>query len=99
MEIVTTTVSEQTIKVIPRELTTSVRFILSDKEQPINEIDENITCTIDNEFLIIPFTANFFKEGRRYFIRVLNGQNERIWLGEAFCTDDNDLQNYKINGQ
>ena len=98
MEIVTTSVSEQTIKIIPRELISTVRFVLSDKEQPSNEIDESITCTIENEFLIIPFTVNFFKEGRRYFIRVLNAQNERIWLGEALCTDNNDLQNYKING-
>lgn len=98
MEIVTTSVSEQTIKIIPRELLTSVQFILTDKEQPSNEINETINCTIENEFIIIPFTANFFKEGRRYFIKVLNNESKRIWLGEAFCTNNTDLQNYKING-
>lgn len=98
MAIVRTTTSEQTIKVTPRELLTEVRFILEDKEQPSNIIDENIICSIQNEFIIVPFSANFFKEGRRYFIRILNLTDDRIWLGEAFCTDETDLQNYKING-
>ena len=49
-------------------------------------------------FMIVPFTANFFKEGRKYFIKIYNELNERIWQGEAFCTDATDLQNYKING-
>lgn len=98
MQIITTSTSEQTIKVIPRELLTEVRFILEDKEQPGNIIDENIICTIQNEFIIVPFTVSIFKEGRRYFITILNMSDERIWLGEAFCTDSTDLQNYKING-
>ena len=98
MEIITTTSSEQTIKIIPRELLTEVRFILEDKEQETNVIDENIICSIHNEFIIIPFNASFFKEGRNYFIRILNGLDERIWMGEAYCTDETDLQNYSING-
>jgi hypothetical protein len=98
MEIVTTSTSEQTFKVIPRELTTDVRFILVDKEQESNNLDVTIVCSIFNEFLIVPFTIPFFKEGRKYFIKILNLNNERIWMGEAFCTNDTDLQNYKING-
>ena len=98
MEIVTTSTSEQTFKIIPRELTTDVRFILEDKEQESNNLDVTIVCSIFNEFLIVPFTIPFFKEGRKYFIKILNLNNERIWMGEAFCTNDTDLQNYKING-
>jgi hypothetical protein len=98
MEIVTTSTSEQTFKIIPRELITDVRFILVDKEQESNNIDVTIVCSIFNEFLIVPFTIPFFKEGRKYFIKILNLDNERIWMGEAFCTNDTDLQNYKING-
>ena len=98
MEIVTTSTSEQTFKIIPRELTTDVRFILVDKEQESNNVDVTIVCSIFNEFLIVPFTIPFFKEGRKYFIKILNLNNERIWMGEAFCTNDTDLQNYKING-
>lgn len=97
MEIIKTSVSQQNIKIIPRELLTSVRFILVDKEQETNIIDEIVTTSIDGEFIIVPFSSNFFKEGRRYFITILNNENKRIWLGEAFCTDSNDLQNYKIN--
>ena len=98
MEIVTTSTSEQTFKIIPRELTTDVRFILVDKEQESNNLDVTIVCSIFNEFLIVPFTIPFFKEGRKYFIKILNLNNERILMGEAFCTNDTDLQNYKING-
>ena len=98
MEIVTTSTSEQTFKIIPRELITDVRFILVDKEQESNNLDVTIVCSIFNEFLIVPFTIPFFKEGRKYFIKILNLNNERIWMGEAFCTNDTDLQNYKING-
>ena len=57
-----------------------------------------LICSIFNEFLIVPFTIPFFKEGRKYFIKILNLDNKRIWQGEAFCTNDTDLQNYKING-
>jgi len=98
MEIVTTSTSQQTLKVIPRELITDVRFILEDKEQESNNIDVTLICSIFNEFLIVPFTIPFFKEGRKYFIKILNLDNKRIWQGEAFCTNDTDLQNYKING-
>lgn len=97
MEIIRTDITEQTITVIPRELLTSVRFRLVDKEQESNIIDETVTSTILNEFIKIPFTASFFKEGRKYFIQVFNGSDERIWQGEAFCTDETDLQNYNIN--
>ena len=98
MEIVTTSTSEQTIKILPRELTTDVRFVLEDKEQPTNNVDVTLICSIFNEFLIVPFTIPFFKEGRKYFIKIFNLDGDRIWLGEAFCTNATDLQNYKING-
>ena len=98
MEIIKTLTTEQTIKVIPRELLTSVKFLLEDKEQESNVIDETIATTVQNEFITIPFTASFFKEGRCYFITVKDMSGNRIWQGEAFCTDDTDLQNYKING-
>ena len=39
MEIVTTSTSQQTLKIIPRELITDVRFILEDKEQESNNLD------------------------------------------------------------
>ena len=98
MEIVTTSTSEQTIKILPRELITDVRFVLEDKEQPSNSVDVTLICSIFNEFLIVPFTIPFFKEGRKYFIKIFNLDGDRIWLGEAFCTNATDLQNYKING-
>ena len=98
MEIIRTEVTEQTIKLIPRELLTSVRFTMVDKEQESNSIDEIVTCTIQNEFITIPFTASFFKEGRKYFIKIYNLSDVRIWQDEALCTDQTDLQNYKING-
>ncbi len=98
MEIFRTVDTEQTITVIPRELLTSVRLYIEDKEQPGNEIDEIVVSTIENEFITVPFSANFFKEGRRYWIVIYNLSDERIWMGEALCTDKTDLQNYKING-
>ena len=98
MEILRTTTSEQTIKIIPRELITEVRFILKDKEQDSNIIDQNIICSIHNEFIIVPFTVNFFKEGRKYDIKILNLQDKKIWFGIGFCTDATDLQNFKLNG-
>ena len=98
MEIIKTLTTEQEIKIIPRQLLYSVRLYLVDKEQESNVINEIVNVTIVNEFMIVPFTANFFKEGRKYFIKIYNELNERIWQGEAFCTDATDLQNYKING-
>ncbi len=97
MEIIKTDITEQTITVIPRELLTSVRFVLVDKEQESNIIDETVTSTVLNEFITIPFTASFFKEGKKYFLQVFNLSDVRIWQGEALCTDKTDLQNYNIN--
>ena len=98
MEIVTTSQGQQTIQILPRELTTDVRFVLEDKEQPENIIDVTLLCEVKNEFLLVTFAIPFFKEGRKYFIKIFNLEGERLWLGEAFCTNETDLQNYKING-
>ena len=59
MEIIKTVTSEQQIKIIPRELLNSVRLYLVDKEQESNVIDEVINVTNVNEFMVVPFTANF----------------------------------------
>ena len=98
MEIVTTSTDAQTIKIIPRQLITDVRFVLEDKEQPSNNVDVTLLCEVQNEFLNVTFTIPFFKEGRKYFIKIFNLEGQRLWLGEAFCTNNTDLQNYKING-
>lgn len=98
MEIVRPITTEQTLKILPREMTNDVRFILEDKEDPNNKVDVTLLCFQEKEYLILPFTIPFFKIGRHYFIRVENTEGNRIWLGEAFCTDKEDLQNYKING-
>ena len=98
MEIVTTSTEAQTIKILPRQLTTDVRFVLEDKEQPSNNVDVTLLCEVQNEFLNVTFTIPFFKEGRKYFIKIFNLEGQRLWLGEAFCTNATDLQNYKING-
>ena len=97
MQIIKTDITEQNIKILPRELVSDVAFYLVDKEQESNVIDENITVTNSSGFMTIPFTASFFKEGRKYFIKVSKLTGERIWQGLALCTDKTDLQNYNIN--
>mgnify|MGYP000017638893 CR=1 FL=1 len=96
MEILKTQTTEQSIKIIPRVLQTDVHLYLVDKEQEINVIDLDVTGVIENEFLTIPLTANFFKEGRKYHIKVTDANGVRLWMGLAMCTDKTDLQNYKI---
>lgn len=96
MEILTTQTTEQIIKIIPRVLNTDVHLYLVDKEQESNVIDLDITATIKNEFLNIPITANFLKEGRKYHITITDLSGVRLWQGLALCTDKTDLQNYKI---
>ena len=98
MEIIRPIDTEQSIKILPREMVTDVRLILEDKEDTNNIVDVTLICNIENEYLIVPFTIPFFKVGRHYFIRIENSEGKRIWLGEAFCTDQTDIQNYKING-
>ena len=98
MEIIRPIEGQQSIKILPREMGINVRFILVDKEDSTNEFDEDLVCVVENEYLIVPFSIPFLKVGRHYFIRIENNQGKRIWLGEAFCTDQTDLQNYKING-
>lgn len=96
MQILTTQITEQSIKIIPRVLQTDVHLYLVDKEQESNVLDLDVTGVVENEFLTIPLTANFFKEGRKYHIEVTNANGVRLWMGLAMCTDKTDLQNYKI---
>lgn len=96
MIIIKKQITEQTFKVMPRELTENVNLYLVDKEQEDNVINENVLVTIENGFINVPFTASFLKEGRKYHIRIDNLSGVRIWQGLALCTDKTDLQNYKI---
>lgn len=98
MEIIRPITTEQSIKILPRQLKTDVRFIIEDKENYSNKIDVTLVCNIDKGYLIVPFTIPFFKEGRHYFIQIDDLNGNRLWLGEAFCTNKTDLQNYTING-
>lgn len=97
MEIVSTSTSKQVIKIIPRELVTDLYVYVVDKQNDSKFINQNEIGLINNEFLTVPFTATFFKEGGYYFIKVDNVSGDRIWQGELFCTDKTDLQNYKID--
>ena len=101
MIIITTAATEQEIKIIPRKLISIIHFHLVDKEQSANNINAIITASVNNEFMTIPFTASFLKEGRKYFITVhekIGNSEARIWQGEALCTNQTDIQNYNING-
>lgn len=99
MQIISTSELTQSITIIPRKLEDTVNFRLVDKEDKRNFIMNTSFASIDDEFMTISFVADFFKEDRQYFLEVTNiSDDSLLWRGMAYCTDETDLQNFKLNG-
>jgi len=94
MEVLTTSSSAQSIKIIARKDATSPTFELIDKDKR-KTTTVTVTKTTDDDFMVLTGTFSL-KEGRQYGFRVKDG-SEEIYRGLILCTDQTDLDKFFIN--
>jgi hypothetical protein len=95
MKVLTTSTSDQTLKIIPREYVSTVTLKLRDDST--NEVTtlNDITTSTDKDYMLISYGFNLV-EGHFYDLTILSGSNI-IYLDKIFCTDqtiDQDTNNY-----
>tara|TARA_A100000171_G_scaffold52692_1_gene72419 strand:+ start:11186 stop:11521 length:336 start_codon:yes stop_codon:yes gene_type:complete len=94
MHILTTTASNQSLKIIPRSDASSPTLTLTDKSKR-KDTTVSVSKTTDGDYMVL--TGSFsLVEGSQYAFRVKDGSTE-IYRGLIFCTDQTALDKYFIN--
>jgi hypothetical protein len=95
MKILTTSTSNQTIKVVPREYVTTASLVLRD-DTTNTETTDSVTPTTIGDYLQIE-NAYTLKESRFYDLTLKNSGGSVIYKDKVFCTDqtvDQSTNNY-----
>ncbi len=100
MKVFSTSLGRQDLVIIPRSAMSDVIIYIKD-ENSDNSTTQAITATNSNGYMTISFIWDGFIEGHSYFIEVSNqntieGVNPLLWRGKGYCTDQTDLQNFKL---
>ena len=101
MKVFTTSTGVQEIVVIPRREETDIILTIIDEADNTNNLQDFTTASNANGYMTISFSFDGFIEGNSYFIEI-NAQNvvvgtkPLLWRGKGFCTDQTDLQEYKL---
>jgi hypothetical protein len=94
MKVLTTSTSNQTLRIIPREYVSSVTLKLRDDST--NEVTTaTVSATTDKDYMVISYSFSLV-EGHFYDLTILSG-NDVIYKDKIFCTDqtiDQDTNSY-----
>ena len=85
----------QTVTIIPRYKAGLVTLKIRDESKATEETFDDLTASYSFGYLTFEFTKTV-TEGSTFEFEVLNNENI-LFRGKAFATDQTDLQNYKIN--
>tara|TARA_R110000868_G_scaffold8456_1_gene43850 strand:- start:32 stop:322 length:291 start_codon:yes stop_codon:yes gene_type:complete len=85
----------QTVTIIPRYEADLVTLKLRDESKATDETFEDLTAVYGYGYLTFEFQKTV-TEGSTFEFEVLEDDNI-LFRGKAFATDETDLQNYKIN--
>ena len=85
----------QTVTIIPRYEAGLVTLKIRDESKATEETFEDLTTTYSFGYLTFEFTKTV-SEGSTFEFEILDNENI-LFRGKAFATDETDLQNYKIN--
>ena len=85
----------QTVTIIPRYEADLVTLKLRDESKATEETFEDLTAVYIFGYLTFEFEKTV-TEGSTFEFEVLEDENI-LFRGKAFATDETDLQNYKIN--
>jgi len=95
MKILTTSTSNQTIKVVPREYVTTATLVLRD-DTTNTETTDSVSPTTYGDYSQI-INSYTLKEGRFYDMTLKNSGGAVIYKDKIFCTDqtvDQSTDNY-----
>ena len=98
MKVFSTSIGLQTLQFIGRRDATDINVRIVD-ESSDNAYDNDLTATNSNGYTSVSISWDGFLEGRTYFIEIKESgvsEDELLWRGKGFCTDQPDKQNYKI---
>ena len=94
MEILTTSTSNQSLKIVPRTDASSPTLSLTDKSTRTTST-VSVSKTSEGDYMVLTGTFSL-KEGNQYAFRVKDGSTE-IYRGLIFCTDQSNLDKYFAN--
>ena len=94
MEILTTSTSNQSLKIVPRSDASSPTLSLTDKSTRTTST-VSVSKTSQGDYMVLTGTFSL-KEGNQYTFRVKDGSTE-IYRGLIFCTDQSNLDKYFAN--
>jgi len=94
MEILTTSASSQSLKIVPRKDAALPTITLTDKSTRTSSTI-TVNKTTEGDYMVLSAAFNL-KEGTQYSFRVKDGLEE-IYRGLIFCTDQANLDNYSVN--
>jgi hypothetical protein len=104
MKILTTSSSQQTIDVIPRQFLSSYKLIVKDEAANEEVFNDEVTAVAYDDYRQIQVTFNpVLKEGRYYTMEIRNRLVETViyYKDKIFCTDQTISQTsnnyYSIN--
>lgn len=104
MKILTTSSSQQTIDVIPRQFLSSYKLIVKDEATNEEVFNDEVTAAAYDDYRQIQVTFNpVLKEGRYYTMEIRNRLVETViyYKDKIFCTDQTISQTsnnyYSIN--
>ena len=104
MKILTTSSSQQTIDVIPRQFLSSYKLIVKDEAANEEVFNDEVTAAAYDDYRQIQVTFNpVLKEGRYYTMEIRNRLVETViyYKDKIFCTDQTISQTsnnyYSIN--
>jgi hypothetical protein len=90
MKILTTSASEQTIKIIPRAFLSTYKLIVKDEAANTEIFNDEVTAAASDNYRQLQVTFNpVLKEGRFYTFEVRNNLVDTIlyYKDKIFCTD------------
>lgn len=99
MKVFTTSTGNQDLIFIGRRDATDIIVNIIDESND-NKYIETLTATNANGYTTVAIAWDGFIEGRTYFIEInedaVIGNTSLLWRGKAYCTDQTDIQHFKL---
>lgn len=92
-----TEAANRTFRIIPREFADEVKLEWYDENKQALVSTEDCYTTIDNVYMLVPFTKNDFIEGDQFEITIRDkNTNKVLKRDKVYCTMSSDLENFQL---
>ena len=97
MHILTESVAQQKLYIVPRKDSNGVTVQLYDEMERKLVVNSNYGCTVYGGIMTIQGTFLTIKEGRFYSLKVFRQTDELIYRGRVFVTSTTNFAKYSVN--